>query len=198
MTKIQSQFITLENHPVHLLVAGNNDNPPVVLLHGARFTAETWREIGTLELLAKSGYRAVAVDLPGFGQSEQSENNPNTWLGKLLDELELSSPIIISPSMSGRFSLPLLISSPDRIKGFIAVAPVGIPQYQSQFTSIHTPILAIWGANDRVVPLKNGEALVADQRGKLVVLPEAGHPSYMSDPDGFHKAVLEFLATIDK
>jgi len=198
MTKIESKFITLESHPVHLLVTGDEDGLPVVLLHGARFTAETWREIGTLELLAKSGYRAVAVDLPGFGQSEQSDNDPNTWLGDLLDTIGLSSVVVISPSMSGRFSLPFLISSPDRVKGFIAVAPVGIPQYQSRFTSIHTPILAIWGENDRVVPLSNGEALIADQRGKLVVLPNAGHPSYMSDPDGFHKAILDFLSNIDK
>ena len=198
MTKIESKFITLENHPVHMLVAGDEDDPPVVLLHGARFTAETWRKIGTLETLAQAGYRAVAVDLPGFGQSEEFASNPDTWLGDLFDKLGLSSVVVLSPSMSGRFSLPLLVTTPERLSGFIAVAPVGIPQFQSRLSSIHTPILAIWGANDRVVPLKNGEALVADQRGKLIVLPDAGHPSYMSDPDGFHKAVLEFLATVDK
>lgn len=36
----------------------------VLFLHGARFGARNWDDIGTLELLAEKGYRAVAVDLP--------------------------------------------------------------------------------------------------------------------------------------
>ena len=37
---------------------------PVVLLHGAQFTKENWRELGTIDILRTNTVRAVAVDLP--------------------------------------------------------------------------------------------------------------------------------------
>ena len=37
----------------------------VLLLHGARFTSSTWKELGTLDALADAGFASVAVDIPG-------------------------------------------------------------------------------------------------------------------------------------
>lgn len=39
--------------------------PVIVLLHGARFTSETWEKLGTLQFLASKRFKAVAIDLPG-------------------------------------------------------------------------------------------------------------------------------------
>ncbi|CAM9847682.1 unnamed protein product, partial [Ectocarpus sp. 13 AM-2016] len=36
----------------------------VLLLHGAKFSAQTWQDLGTLSLLATNGFRVAAVNLP--------------------------------------------------------------------------------------------------------------------------------------
>ena len=40
----------------------------------------------------------------------------------------IKRPAVVSPSMSGRFALPLVTGEPDRVARFAAVAPVGIPR----------------------------------------------------------------------
>ena len=40
---------------------------PVLLLHGAAFSSQTWVEVGTLQALSEAGLDVVAVDLPGKG-----------------------------------------------------------------------------------------------------------------------------------
>lgn len=191
---VESLWTEVAGSRVHYLAAGPVDGRPVVLLHGASFRAKTWQEIGTLGELARTGYRAYALDLPGFGESPSARVDPDRWLAEVLDQLGIGKPVVVSPSMSGGFSLPLVTSNPDRVAGFVAVAPVGIGQYKDQLKNITVPVLAIWGQTDRIVPHTRQDLLVSSApHARKVIIPGAGHAAYMNDAATFHAELLKFL-----
>jgi pimeloyl-ACP methyl ester carboxylesterase len=182
---------------VHFLSAGKASAPAVLLLHGARFSSRTWHELGTLELLAKSGLRAVAVDLPGYGASEQSSREPREFLPALLDALELDKPVIVSPSMSGRFAYRLLVSSPERVGGFVAVAPAQTPEFAPKLAGASFPVLVVWGEKDTVFSPSQADLLVGSVPGsRKLILEGARHPSYLDQPEAFHDALVAFTKEV--
>jgi pimeloyl-ACP methyl ester carboxylesterase len=194
MTEYQSRTIEVEGSAVHYLIDGPEHGLKVVLLHGASFSAQTWQTIGTLRALSGAGYLAYAIDLPGFGESSPHHGPARTWLAAVLDRVEIERPVVVSPSMSGRFSLPLVTAQPERAAGFVAVAPVGISSFASQLHEITIPVLAIWGEHDRIVPLDQADLLVGSvKRGRKVVIRGGSHAPYMSDPAAFHGEMLTFL-----
>ena len=106
MIENQSLWCEIEGGEVHYLIEGPKGGHPVVLLHGASFSSATWNQIGTMTALSEAGYLVYAVDLPGYGQSLPGFGSPQTWLRVLLDVLKIKRPVVVSPSMSGRYVFP--------------------------------------------------------------------------------------------
>ncbi len=172
--------------------------PEVLLLHGARFDSRTWLELGTLELLAKNGYRAVAIDLPGFGQSKQITVAPESFLWIALPFLDLKRPVVVFPSMSGTFAFPLLIDHPELLAGLVPIAPAGVPDFGARLTGLTLPALIVWGESDTVFPTSQAETLKRLwPRAEKLILPKASHACYQDDPEGFHAGLLAFLKKAD-
>jgi abhydrolase domain-containing protein 14 len=208
----QSRWVEVEGIRTHYLIAGDEEGRPVVLLHGSSFDAETWRRIGTMDLLARVGYLAYAVDLPGFGRSGVRWTSPvnflrtlrtwalpRTWLRSLLDGLGITRAVIVSPSLSGRIALPLVTGEPERVAGFVAVAPVGLKGYEGRLGRITAPVLAVWGEKDNLIPQDQADLLVRGvDTGPKVIIPGGSHAPYMSDPAVFHAELLKFLGELPR
>ncbi|KFO82387.1 Alpha/beta hydrolase domain-containing protein 14A, partial [Cuculus canorus] len=97
--------------------------------------------------------------LPGHGDSPPAKTVTTAqgrvaFLDHVLQELGMRRPVLISPSMSGRFALPFLMARGDRLAGFVAVAPVGTKDYTSkQYQWVQTPTLILYGDRDtRLAP----------------------------------------------
>ncbi|XP_047440184.1 protein ABHD14B [Mugil cephalus] len=176
----------------------------VLLLHGIRFTSENWLNIGTLETLATAGCRAVAIDLPGLGRSASAQGPaalgelaPAGFLKEVCEQLSLSPVVVISPSLSGMYSLPFLLQHQALIKAYVPVAPICTEKFTAeQYGSVKVPALIVYGDQDTQMgeaSLRNLSNLPAHS---VVVMKGAGHPCYLDDPDTWHKALTDFLDTL--
>jgi pimeloyl-ACP methyl ester carboxylesterase len=186
--------IMVAGNPVHSCSIAGDAHCSVVLLHGARFSASTWQDLGTLQGLGQAGYQAYAIDLPGFGQSAPSSLARVDWLGQVLQGLRIDRCVMVAPSMSGGYALPFITQHPDRIAGFVAIAPVGITAYKSRYGKLKASVLAVWGEHDRTIPLEEAHVLIENVLdGRLVIVPQGDHAPYVDNPDFFHQTLLEFL-----
>jgi len=95
----------------------------VLLLHGIGGGASIWSDAasGTLRAIAKAGYRAVAVDLPGYGGSA-AMGAPD--LGTMVDavrsmigHLAPGHTVLLGHSMGGMVAQELLARTPRRGPG---------------------------------------------------------------------------------
>jgi pimeloyl-ACP methyl ester carboxylesterase len=99
---------------------------PVILMHGLGATKASF--LPTLDALAPS-YRAIAVDLPGFGDSDKplwGAYDPPFFtraITALLDALELESAHLVGNSMGGRVALELGLSNPGRVRRLVLLTP---------------------------------------------------------------------------
>ena len=193
-TPITLHSVAVAGSTLRYLEAGPPGPTTVLLLHGARFTSETWRELGTIATLADAGHHVIAFDLPGYGNSERSQVSRNEYLNETLGQLWPASRfIIVSPSMSGGFSLPFVARWPDRVAGYVPVAPVGIDDHRAALERVDVPTLVVWGEKDQVIPVSQASVLAEALNGDTLILAGASHPCYLDRPDEFHRALLDFV-----
>jgi pimeloyl-ACP methyl ester carboxylesterase len=191
---IRSRVVPILGGDVHVLEGGPAGAPAVLLLHGQSFRAATWEETGTLAALAAAGRRAVALDLPGYGDSPANDVDAAALIGATLAALALERPVLVSPSMSGRFALPFAIAHPDRLAGYVPIAPAGVSLFAAELERATAPALVVWGERDHVRPVAEAEELATLlPDAELAVLAGCDHACYLDDPDAFHARLLAFL-----
>nr|BAG60325.1 unnamed protein product [Homo sapiens] len=147
----------------------------VLLLHGIRFSSETWQNLGTLHRLAQAGYRAVAIDLPGLGHSKEAaapapigELAPGSFLAAVVDALELGPPVV-----------PVAPICTDKINA-------------ANYASVKTPALIVYGDQDPMGQT-SFEHLKQLPNHRVLIMKGAGHPCYLDKPEEWHTGLLDFL-----
>lgn len=181
-------------HPTNELTAELHQR--VLFLHGAAYSAQTWIDNTVMAHVAEHGINTIAIDLPGYGESERNDLPSSEFLAALFVTLELdpASTIIVSPSMSGGFSLPAL-RDPffAQLAGYVPVAPVGIAAFLQTPDPVPVPALVIWGDSDGADPQASAARLAAGfATSTVLILPDAGHAAYQQQPDLFADALIQF------
>ncbi len=196
---IASKVIKIQTANIHYLEGGDSQNPSVLFLHGASFNAKTWKDLGTLKRLTQKNFHVIAIDLPGYGQSESISDYHAEFLPKLIAKLNLQKTVLVSPSMSGTYSLSFLVKHSQDLQGFVAIAPVGILKMSQQLRGIELPTLAIWGSEDPIIPVEQADMLVELMpNARKLILAKVGHACYMKAPNKFHEGLIRFIDKVTK
>ena len=102
-------------------VSRGEGGPAVFLLHGIGGSKAYWHN--ALEVLANAGYRAVALDLPGYGESETIEPYTLSGIARslegLMDALAPRRAVLLGHSMGGMVALEAWAAYPHRIAGLM-------------------------------------------------------------------------------
>jgi pimeloyl-ACP methyl ester carboxylesterase len=104
------------------------EGPALLLVHGLGGCWQWWLE--NIPALASTS-RVIAVDLPGFGESEAlpAPGAMETHVGALvalLDQLGLSRVTLVGHSMGGLIAMMFAAAHPERLDGLVPVCAGGV------------------------------------------------------------------------
>lgn len=129
--------------------------PPIVLLHAGIADRTMWRE--HLQPLAQAGYRAVAMDLSGFGEAAVAAGEQAPWIDVLatMDTLGIHEALLVGNSFGGAVALRTAVVAPERVS---ALALISAP---APGIDASPELEAAWDAEERALERGDVDAAVA-------------------------------------
>jgi pimeloyl-ACP methyl ester carboxylesterase len=127
----QQRWVSVDGQAVNTIEIG--EGRPIVFVHGLSGSWQNWLE--QLPVFSAEGYRAIAMDLPGFGYSPMPAERITIsgyarLLDRLLGELGVDAATIVGNSMGGFISAELAITFPQRVERLVLVSPAGLSTYK--------------------------------------------------------------------
>ena len=122
--RLRFRTVPTKTHRISLLEAGTGD--PAIAIHGLGASKASF--LATVAALAPR-FRVIAIDLPGFGDSDKPIGAAYDArffadaVVELLDALELEDANLIGNSLGGRVALEVALREPDRAHRLALLAP---------------------------------------------------------------------------
>ncbi|MFC7557106.1 alpha/beta fold hydrolase [Pseudoroseomonas wenyumeiae] len=130
-TQVQANEATF-----HVIEQG--EGPVVLFCHGFPDTAETWRS--QMRAVAQAGYRAIALDMRGFGAShapaDASLYTALHTVGDLigiLDALDISSAVLVGHDWGADVAQRAMVMRPDRFRAIVSLSIPMMPRGDINF-----------------------------------------------------------------
>jgi len=119
----EGRFIELPNVKLWVTDTGGSGEP-VILLHANTGTAESWQK--QIPALSAAGYRVIAIDRPGWGQSTVRAGTPPASVAEdldaLADALKLDKFHLIGTAGGGYIALDYAAWRPQRLRSLVLAA----------------------------------------------------------------------------
>jgi len=170
---------------------GAPDAPVALLLHGVGGSRLAWGDevSGTGRALSQAGWRAVAVDLPGYGRSALIDPYDMAALAAsvlaTLDQLGDKRALLVGHSMGGMVAQEVAAVAPERVSGLVlsGTSPAfGKPGGDWQQKFLH----------ERLAPLDAGQGMAA-----LAPALARGMASALAPPEAVARCV-EVMAQVSE
>lgn len=121
------RHVTIHGHEVGYLDLG--EGPVVLLIHGMAGSSRAWREVAGP--LARAGYRVVAPDLLGHGESAKPLGDYSlgafaSGLRDLLAVLEVDRATVVGQSLGGGVAMQLAYQHPELLERLVLVNSGGL------------------------------------------------------------------------
>lgn len=174
----------------------------LVLLHGAKYTKETWKESGILRALCENPHISVsAMDLPVSADHAEFMG----MLNAMKDSHKIDLPVaLVTPSASGKTIVDWMASGnlqdlPSYVNKWIPVACASLKtSTEDQLAKMAElegfKIFAIYGDQD-IAGRSVTNLLATSVQAKIMEI-EGEHAVYLNSPDAFCTAVLDDLGVL--
>jgi alpha/beta superfamily hydrolase len=193
-------FPTADGGVVFADLYGTGDHG-VVLAHGARFDKASW--VKQAEVLEKAGFRVLAIDFRGYGQSRGGDKAAPSSGEKYEDVLAAvrylrengaKSVSVIGASMGGGASANAAIHArPGEIDRLILLANVPVDQPER----LAVPKLFVTSQGDGLAAKVREQFEKAPEPKELMILQGSAHAQFLFQTDQgerLMKRILEFLS----
>lgn len=144
----ESRIVETALGPTHVLVSGQSEAQPLVLLHGRGDSALCW-----IKFIAQfsARFRAYAIDLPGYPGKSVARRLPSIgkgtadWLAQTLSALDVRDAHVIGASLGGWVALKFAVRYPGRVRRLALLVPMGIVRPRLQKFLPHLLSLLVQG-----------------------------------------------------